>query len=294
MTQSGQTIHSLHDRDASRIAEYLYDESLGTSSLIREYIWANGGVVGVYENGTLYFVRTDHIMRPVFATNLNGTVAWEASYLPFGGIDASSGPNPTLRFPGQWFQSETGLHQNWIRNYDPTTGRYNQADPLGLVDGASVYGYALQNPGMYTDFMGLSANGPVFPRNNFDNLLHCVSDDDDPCREWFEELMDLYEDLITLGGDHWPSFEAYNEAAKQYNDVCAQSGSGNPRLPLIPLDPNRGSNRNERVPNEDGPWWENIPSVPPIGVPGGRPRKPNPPGGGGNFMPPLNPVLIND
>jgi len=59
-----------------------------------------------------------------------------------------------LRFPGQWFQSESGLHQNWMRDYDPTTGRYIQADPLGLVDGASVYGYALQNPGRYTDPRG--------------------------------------------------------------------------------------------------------------------------------------------
>ncbi len=41
-----------------------------------------------------------------------------------------------------------------MRDYDPTTGRYLQADPLGLIDGASVYGYALQNPGRYTDPTG--------------------------------------------------------------------------------------------------------------------------------------------
>jgi len=41
-----------------------------------------------------------------------------------------------------------------MRDYDPTTGRYIQADPLGLVDGASVYGYALQNPERYVDFDG--------------------------------------------------------------------------------------------------------------------------------------------
>ena len=50
----------------------------------------------------------------------------------------------SLRFPGQWFQAEAGLHQNWMRDYDPTTGRYVQADPLGLVDGASAGGYARQ------------------------------------------------------------------------------------------------------------------------------------------------------
>ena len=71
-----------------------------------------------------------------------------------GGID--------LRFPGQWFQAESGLHQNWMRDYDPTTGRYIQADPLGLVDGASVYGYARQNPGRYVDPRGEeSRTGPM-------------------------------------------------------------------------------------------------------------------------------------
>ena len=47
-----------------------------------------------------------------------------------------------------------------MRDYDPTTGRYMQADPLGLVDGASVYGYALANPGRYADPTGECA-GPL-------------------------------------------------------------------------------------------------------------------------------------
>jgi len=99
-------------------------------------------------------VRSDHIGKPVFATDATGAKVWEATYLPFGGVHTSSGANITLRFPGQWFQSESGLHQNWMRDYDPTTGRYIQADPLGLVDGASVYGYVGQNPGRYVDPRG--------------------------------------------------------------------------------------------------------------------------------------------
>ena len=59
-----------------------------------------------------------------------------------------------LRFPGQWFQAESGLHQNWMRDYDPTTGRYIQPDPLGLIDGPGVYGYALQSPMVWTDPTG--------------------------------------------------------------------------------------------------------------------------------------------
>jgi RHS repeat-associated protein len=79
---------------------------------------------------------------------------WSATYTPFGGVHVSTGTLPTARFPGQWFQSESGLHQNWMRDYDPTTGRYLQADPLGLVDGASMYGYVGQKPLMYIDPTG--------------------------------------------------------------------------------------------------------------------------------------------
>jgi len=60
------------------------------------------------------------------------------------------------RFPGQWFQLETGLHYNWHRHYDPTTGRYLQPDPLGFVDGPSVYAYAVNSPQMNVDQEGLS------------------------------------------------------------------------------------------------------------------------------------------
>jgi RHS repeat-associated protein len=95
-----------------------------------------------------------HISRPVFATNASGVKVWTATYTPFGGVHTSTGALPTARFPGQWFQSESGLHQNWMRDYDPTTGRYLQADPLGLVDGASVYGYVKQNPGRWIDPRG--------------------------------------------------------------------------------------------------------------------------------------------
>ncbi|MGL4405870.1 MAG: RHS repeat-associated core domain-containing protein, partial [Notoacmeibacter sp.] len=50
------------------------------------------------------------------------------------------------RLPGQWFQIEDGLAYNWHRTYDPTIGRYTQADPLGFVDGPSVYAYGGSSP----------------------------------------------------------------------------------------------------------------------------------------------------
>ncbi|MFA9231192.1 MAG: RHS repeat-associated core domain-containing protein [Microgenomates group bacterium] len=146
----GLTIHSVFDSAGNRIAEY----NQTTGALIREYIWLDGAPIAVVEGGVIYYIRTDHIGRPIFATNAAGAKVWTASYLPFGGVRTSTGVPLALRFPGQWFQSESGLHQNWMRDYDPTTGRYIQADPLGLVDGASVYGYVKGNPVNWVDPRG--------------------------------------------------------------------------------------------------------------------------------------------
>ena len=154
--QAGYRIHSVHDADGNRLAEYQIDNTTGVSTLLQEYIWHDGVPVAVVDGQTdeVFLVRTDHIGRPVFATDTSGVKVWEATYLPFGGVHVTTGGPIELRFPGQWFQSESGLHQNWMREYDPTTGRYIQADPLGLVDGASVYGYVSQNPGRYVDPRG--------------------------------------------------------------------------------------------------------------------------------------------
>jgi RHS repeat-associated protein len=159
IASTGITIHSVFDSQGRRIAEY----NQATGALIREYVWLNWEPIAVIEGGVTYLVRTDHIGRPVFATNTAATKVWTATYDPFGGVRTTTGTPINARFPGQWFQSESGLHQNWMRDYDPTTGRYLQADPLGLVDGASVYGYALQSPIMNVDPRGeqsIIRNGP--------------------------------------------------------------------------------------------------------------------------------------
>jgi RHS repeat-associated protein len=117
----------------------------------------------------------------VFPTNGSGTVVWTLKYLPFGGVESSTGTPIAARFPGQWFQSESALHQNWMRDYDPTTGRYLQADPLGLVDGASVYGYAWQSPLRYVDPMGLQDTNDL---GYFDRFFACVAENDPLSELW--------------------------------------------------------------------------------------------------------------
>lgn len=64
-----------------------------------------------------------------------------------------------LRYPGQLVDSETGFYYNQQRYYDPSLGRYITSDPIGLAGGLNLYGYAEQNPLIYTDPEGLAVCG---------------------------------------------------------------------------------------------------------------------------------------
>ena len=61
------------------------------------------GFVAAVEGGVIFHVRSEHIGRPIFATDGTGAQVWEAEYLLFGGVLSSTGPNPDLRFPGQCY-----------------------------------------------------------------------------------------------------------------------------------------------------------------------------------------------
>jgi len=50
-------------------------------------------------------------------------------------LDIEEIDNP-LRFHGQYFDMETGLHYNRYRYYSPNTGRHLTADPIKLAGGS--------------------------------------------------------------------------------------------------------------------------------------------------------------
>ena len=162
MSPAGTTT-SLYD-----LWDHLLAETDATGHALREYLWLGDEPAAVLDwtvNGSypvLFYVHTDHLHRPEVMTDTSGNVVWKATYEPFGAVSTITGSvTENRRLPGQYFQLETGLSYNWNRHYDPTTGRFTTPDPLGIVAGASVYGYAGQTPLMHVDPSGLFDPAPL-------------------------------------------------------------------------------------------------------------------------------------
>ena len=123
----------------------------------------------------LYYIHNDHLGTPQVLTDENGQVVWRAVYNPFGSATVNEdvdgdGNRVTFnkRFPGQYYDQETGLHYNYFRYYDPQTGRYITSDPIGLAGGLNTYAYVLNNPLSYIDPYGLWAIGDPLPQGLVD------------------------------------------------------------------------------------------------------------------------------
>lgn len=109
---------------------------------------------------TLYFYHADHLGTPIAMTNTAGALVWRAEHTPFGGIYALPVSTITnnLRFPGQYFDGETLLTQNFHRDLDSKIGRYRETDPAYARDGfPSRYVYVGSNPLRFFDWLGLYA-----------------------------------------------------------------------------------------------------------------------------------------
>ncbi|GJL65723.1 MAG: hypothetical protein NPIRA05_06940 [Nitrospirales bacterium] len=103
----------------------------------------------------LLYVHADHLGTPQKMTDGNQAVVWDAVYKPFGDTHSIAGTaSNNQRFPGQYADAETGFHQNYFRDYDPSTGRYVESDPIGLKGGDNTYLYARGNPIIFIDFTG--------------------------------------------------------------------------------------------------------------------------------------------
>jgi len=141
----------------------------------RETIWLGNRPVGRVEtkytaggvtSQNIYYIQTDHLNTLRWITDDAGVRIWSwesnafGTTLPNEDVDGD-GTNLTfnLRFPGQYFDKESGMHYNYFRDYEPGTGRYLKSDPIGLYGGLYTYIYVLSNSINNTDEYGLANSG---------------------------------------------------------------------------------------------------------------------------------------
>lgn len=143
-----------------------------------DYIYLDGQPIAVVNNAsdTLYFLHNNMLGTPQLATDSSKAVAWRATYQPFGTASVSGTVTQNLRFPGQYFDVESGWNHNGFRDYIPDLGRYAEPDPLALLGtsfdyrrftneltdarpafpaGLDPFSYSDSNPLSYIDPLGL-------------------------------------------------------------------------------------------------------------------------------------------
>ena len=131
---------------------------------------------------SLAWYQCDHLGTPQELTDQTGEIAWSANYKAWGAAqevisDAArkAGIQNPIRFQGQYFDQETGLHYNRHRYYDPASGRFISKDPIGLAGGLNFHQYAA-NPVEWIEPLGL-AKFPKFgryhgPKPQYENPGH--------------------------------------------------------------------------------------------------------------------------
>ncbi|MFZ2725171.1 MAG: RHS repeat-associated core domain-containing protein [Methylococcaceae bacterium] len=167
ISKNGSTLFNGPWRFVYDSAGHLIGEYEKYNQPIQETVWLGDLPIAVIKKDAVthqpvfYYVHADHLNTPRVILNTNNTVVWRWDSDAFGVGLANQDPdgdgvafvyNP--RFPGQYYDAETGLYYNYQRTYDSALGRYLQSDPIGLAGGLNTYGYVGGNPVGWVDPYG--------------------------------------------------------------------------------------------------------------------------------------------
>jgi RHS repeat-associated protein len=151
----------------------LIAETTETGAPVRSYLWADAHLLaqieyrwvvslGRYDLSRELLFELDQLGTPRQARLNTGPAVWRWESDGYGTSPANEDPDgngqPTtvnLRFPGQYYDEESGLHYNWHRYYVPRLGRYLSSDPIGVTGGHNLFLYADGRPTRYIDRTGL-------------------------------------------------------------------------------------------------------------------------------------------
>lgn len=152
-------------------AGHLLGEYDATGAAIQETVWLGDLPVAVLKPNAasfdVFYVWTDNLGTPRQITDTANRSRWEwPNDDSFGNNLPNEDPAGlgafayNLRFPGQYYDQETGTSYNYYRDFDSSFGRYLQSDPSGLDGGINTYAYVENNPLTGIDPKGLANSGP--------------------------------------------------------------------------------------------------------------------------------------
>ena len=186
-------------------AGHLLGEYDGNGKAIEETVWLGDPASGpgqalpvavLIPGRGPYYVASDQLGGPHQLTDAADSTVWHWDHDPFGNGAATGSLAYNLRFPGQYYDRETGLHYNGFRDYDPTVGRYVESDPLGLKGGVNTYAYVRGNPVSRFDPVGL------YDWSNITNWLHQYPLDT-PTAFSNAAVTQVKGGSLCLGGSNW-------------------------------------------------------------------------------------------
>lgn len=148
-----------------------------------DYIYLNGQPLAKIDSTGTSYIHTDHLGTPTMMTDGTAAKIWEIESRPFGDNATVSGTATlNIRFPGQYADVESGLNYNYYRDYNPSVGRYLEADPIGITQGENhLFGYVQNSPVRFIDPKGLSTTDPNDPQSCVDQKQ---KDEAKCCKHW--------------------------------------------------------------------------------------------------------------
>lgn len=131
-------------------------------SIYKDPIWNSNTRKKRTDLEQMTFYHCDQVGTPQTMTNTHGECVWEILQDTWGmalEIKVVNQDNPfeqnNLRFQGQYYDQETGLHYNRYRYYEPHSARYMSKDPIGLNGGMNTSAY-VSDPTQWVDPLGLT------------------------------------------------------------------------------------------------------------------------------------------
>lgn len=184
--QGVQAILYHYDQD-----DHLIGETRSDGTPLRTYIWLAERPITIIEHAAIsnpprsLHLQHDHLGTPRLAKNDAGVIQWRWDSDGYGTSTPTQDPDGdgkltviNLRFPGQYYDQESGLYYNWNRYYSPRLGRYLSPDPIGIEGGGNGYGYVGGNPMSRIDPLGLAStpgdNSVYPPTMNCSCVLKCM------------------------------------------------------------------------------------------------------------------------